>query len=70
MLPPHTVPQGGSEKLGDEDLEAVLDKVVRMLAYISGEQSWPGSRRRHMRSWPAAHVHLERSAQPLGRESL
>ncbi len=28
--------QGGSEKLGDEDLEAVLDKVVKMLAYISG----------------------------------
>ena len=28
--------KGGSEKLGDEDLEAVLDKVVKMLAYISG----------------------------------
>jgi cullin 1 len=29
--------KGGSEKLGDEDLEGVLDKVVKMLAYISGE---------------------------------
>lgn len=28
--------QGGSEKLGDEDLEMVLDKLVRLLAYISG----------------------------------
>ncbi|KAL4451507.1 hypothetical protein ABPG75_007169 [Micractinium tetrahymenae] len=27
--------KGGSEKLGDKDLEAVLDKVVKMLAYIS-----------------------------------
>ncbi|KAI3437587.1 hypothetical protein D9Q98_000040 [Chlorella vulgaris] len=27
--------KGGSEKLGDEDLEGVLDKVVKMLAYIS-----------------------------------
>jgi len=29
--------QGGSEKLGDEDLEMVLDKLVRLLAYISGK---------------------------------
>ena len=35
--PPEPNPQGGSEKLGDEDLEAVLDKLVKMLAYISGE---------------------------------
>jgi cullin 1 len=27
--------KGGSEKLGDEDLELVLDKLVRLLAYIS-----------------------------------
>lgn len=34
---PLTLQQGGSEKLGDEDLEGVLDKVVKMLAYISGK---------------------------------
>lgn len=36
-LPAHVFGlQGGSEKLGDEDLELVLDKLVRLLAYISG----------------------------------
>ena len=27
--------QGGSEKLSDEEVEATLEKVVRLLAYIS-----------------------------------
>lgn len=51
-MSPRLVPlpmQGGSEKLGDEDLEAVLDKVVRMLAYISGEGR---EGRRPLQGWP------------------
>ena len=27
--------QGGSEKLSDEEIEETLDKVVKLLAYIS-----------------------------------
>lgn len=42
-LPAHAFHlQGGSEKLGDEDLELVLDKLVRLLAYISGGWGVPG----------------------------
>ena len=29
------MPQGGSEKLSDDAVEDLLDKVVRLLAYIS-----------------------------------
>ena len=30
---PH--PQGGAEKLSDEDIEATLEKVIKLLAFIS-----------------------------------
>jgi hypothetical protein len=30
-----STPQGGSEKLSDEEIEETLDKVVKLLAYIS-----------------------------------
>jgi len=28
-------PQGGAEKLSDEDIEATLEKVIKLLAFIS-----------------------------------
>ena len=43
--------QGGSEKLGDEDLEAVLDKLVKMLAYISGAMAVGGGGARGGGPW-------------------
>ncbi len=35
VFDPCTHPQGGAEKLSDEDIEATLEKVIKLLAFIS-----------------------------------
>ena len=42
--PPHSPPppQGGSEKLSDEAIEESLEKVVKLLAYVSDKDLFAG----------------------------
>ena len=39
----HMHAQGGSERMSDDAVEEMLDKVVRLLAYISDKARAPGS---------------------------
>lgn len=51
--------QGGGEKLSDEDLEGVLDKVVKLLAYISDKDLFAEFYRKKLaRRWAGACVFL------------
>lgn len=50
--------KGGSERLSDEDLDAVLDKVVRLLAYISDKDLFAEFYRKRL----ARHLMMTTSA--------